>query len=60
VKATNARTPQQVAAALFEQLGKGPRAYSHPGADEQAMASAGRPRAEVVAATGAMISSVWS
>ena len=43
VKATNARTPQQVAAALFEQLGKGPRAYSHPGADEQAMASAGRP-----------------
>jgi uncharacterized protein len=60
VKATNARTPQQVAAALFEQLGKGPRGYSHPGADEQAMASAGRPRAEVVAATGAMISSVWS
>ena len=60
VKATNARTPQQVAAALFEQLGKGPRGYSHPGADEQAMASAGRPRAEVVAATGEMISSVWS
>jgi short-subunit dehydrogenase len=59
VKATNARTPEQVAAQLFEVLGTGPRGYSHPGDEERAMASAGRPRAEVVAATGEMISSVW-
>jgi short-subunit dehydrogenase len=60
VKATNARTPEEVAAQLFEVLGKGPRGYSHPGDDERAMAAAGRPRAEVVAATGKLISSVWS
>ena len=60
VKATNARTPQQVAAQLFEVLGKGPRGYSHPGDDERAMANAARPRVEVVAATGELISSVWS
>jgi short-subunit dehydrogenase len=59
VKATNARTPQQVAAALFDVLGKGPRGYSHPGDDERAMANAGRPRADVVAATGEMFSAVW-
>jgi uncharacterized protein len=60
VKATNARTPEEVAAQLFEVLGKGPRGYSHPGDDERAMANAARPRAEVVAATGKLISSVWS
>jgi short-subunit dehydrogenase len=59
VKAMSARTPDQVAAQLFEALGAGPRAYSHPGDEERARASAARPRAEVVAATGEMISSVW-
>ncbi len=59
VKATNARTPEQVAAQLFEVLGTGPRGYSHPGDEERAMARANQTRAEVVAATGRMISSVW-
>ena len=58
-KATNARTPAQVAAQLFEVLGKGPRGYSHPGDEERAQAGAARPRAEVVAATGEMISAIW-
>jgi uncharacterized protein len=57
--ATGARTPEEVAAQLFEVLGTGPRAYSHPGDEERAMASAGRPRAEVVAAVGEVISSIW-
>jgi short-subunit dehydrogenase len=59
VKAMSARTPQQVAAQLFEVLGTGPRGYSHPGDEERAQAGAARPRAEVVAATGEVISSVW-
>jgi uncharacterized protein len=58
-KAMSARTPEQVAAQLFEVLGTGPRGYSHPGDEERAQAGAARPRAEVVAATGEMISSIW-
>jgi uncharacterized protein len=59
VTATGARTPEQVAAQLFEVLGTTPRGYSHPGDEGRAGAAAGRPRTEVVAAVGETISAIW-
>jgi short-subunit dehydrogenase len=59
VTATGARTPQQVAERLFEVLGTGPRGHSHPEDEGRAAANAALPRAEVVAATGRLTSSLW-
>jgi short-subunit dehydrogenase len=59
VTATGARTPEQVAAQLFEVLGATPRGYSHPGDEDRTSAAAGQPRTEVVAAVGEMISAIW-
>lgn len=47
-----ARSPEEVAAALFPQLESGPRLYPHPDDKAAAEAAAAMPRAELVAQAG--------
>jgi short-subunit dehydrogenase len=53
------RTPEAVARALYDVLGSGPRAYSHPDDERHAEAAATRPRAALVAAMGKITSQFW-
>jgi short-subunit dehydrogenase len=53
------RSPESVAAALFDQIGAGPRAYSHPDDKTRAEADAGKTRDEVVSSMGKMTSLFW-
>jgi short-subunit dehydrogenase len=53
------RSPESVAAALFDQIGAGPRAYSHPDDKASAEADATKTREEVVSAIGKMTSLFW-
>lgn len=57
--AIDPRTPEAVAQALFEALGSGPRAFSHPDDERHAMAGATRSRTEVVTAMGKVTSQFW-
>jgi short-subunit dehydrogenase len=54
-----ARSPESVAAALFDQIGAGPRAYSHPDDEARAGADAVKARREVVSSIGQMTSLFW-
>ena len=53
------RTPEDVAAALFEQLGTGPRLYSHPDDAASASHAATLPREEAVARMGRLTELFW-
>ena len=53
------RTPEDVAAALFEQLGNGPRLYSHPDDAASASHAATLPREEAVARMGRLTELFW-
>jgi uncharacterized protein len=53
------RLPEDVAAALFDQLGAGPRAYSHPDDRARAEADGLRTREDVVSTVGEMTSRFW-
>jgi short-subunit dehydrogenase len=54
------RTPQQVAATLFEDLAGGPRRYSHAADEARERANAGLTRAEVVTRIGEQTTALWS
>jgi uncharacterized protein len=57
--AIDPRTPQAVAHTLFEALGSGPRAFSHPDDERHATVGAARSRTEVVTAMGKITSQFW-
>lgn len=53
------RTPEAVARALYDVLGTGPRAYSHPDDERHAAVGATRSRTDVVTAMGKITSQFW-
>lgn len=53
------RAPEAVAAALFPQLGTGPRLFSHPADEQAANFMATMPRADTVAMMGKISSMFW-
>jgi short-subunit dehydrogenase len=56
---SNARDPKDVAAALFPQLGQGPRLFSHPADEQAADFMATMPRKDTVELMGKISSMFW-